>query len=48
MLGTRELPAVSERELAREFTKLECGLLGAMFASVGLGFLVTMIWAVFK
>ncbi len=29
-------------ERTREFTKLECGLLGALFSAVGLAFLVTL------
>jgi hypothetical protein len=31
-----------QNEKAREFTRLECGLLGAVFASVGIGFMVTL------
>jgi hypothetical protein len=31
-----------ENEKAREFTKLECGLLGAMFSAIALGLLVAL------
>ncbi len=29
-------------EKAREFTKLECGLLGALFSAVTIGFLIVV------
>ncbi len=31
----------------REFTKLECGLLGALFASIVLMFIVAVVWFLF-
>jgi hypothetical protein len=31
-----------ENEKAREFSKLECGLLGAMFSAIALGLLVAL------
>ena len=33
-------------ELARGFTKLECGLLGALFASLGLLFVIAVAVAI--
>ena len=32
-----------QNEKAREFTRLECGLLGAVFASVGIAFLYVLV-----
>ncbi len=31
-----------EGEKERDFTKLECGLLGALFSAIGIGFMVTV------
>jgi hypothetical protein len=31
-----------ESEKARDFTKLECGLLGALFSAVAIGFLIVV------
>jgi hypothetical protein len=30
------------KELARQFTRLECGLLGALFASIAIMFMIVM------
>lgn len=31
-----------ESEKVRDFTKLECGLLGALFSAIGIGFLMAV------
>jgi hypothetical protein len=31
-----------QAEKERDFTRLECGLLGALFAAIGIGFIITI------
>lgn len=42
MSTTTQVATWWQNEKAREFTRLECGLLGAVFASVGIGLLVAL------
>jgi hypothetical protein len=42
MSNTTQVATWWQNEKAREFTRLECGLLGAVFASVGIGFLFVL------
>jgi hypothetical protein len=42
MSTTTQVATWWQNEKAREFTRLECGLLGAVFASVGIGFMVVL------
>jgi hypothetical protein len=41
MSGYSQVATWWENEKVREFTKLECGLLGALFSAVAIGFIVT-------
>ena len=47
MSTSRGVTGFLESESGRGFTKLECGLLGALFASIGLGFIVIVGWFLF-
>jgi len=47
MATDRGINGFLERESGRGFTKLECGLLGALFASIGLAFIVGVGWFLF-
>ena len=42
MNNTSQLAVWWQNEKERDFTRLECGLLGAMFSAVAIGFLVVM------
>ena len=42
MSGASQVAAWWADEKVREFTKLECGLLGALFCAVGIGLLVAV------
>ena len=39
---TSQLAVWWAHEQERDFTKLECGLLGAVFSAIGIGFIVTV------
>jgi hypothetical protein len=39
---SKQLAAWWAHERARDFTKLECGLLGAYFSAIGIGLIVTL------
>ena len=39
---SRQLAAWWAHERERDFTKLECGLLGAYFCAIAIGFMVTL------
>ena len=42
MSSTTQVATWWQNEKAREFTRLECGLLGAVFASIGIAFIVVL------
>ena len=42
MNSTSQLAVWWQNEKQRDFTRLECGLLGAMFCAVSIGFLVVV------
>jgi hypothetical protein len=42
MSTTTQVATWWQNEKAREFTRLECGLLGAVFASVGIAFIFVL------
>ena len=37
-----QLATLWQAEKERDFTRLECGLLGALFAAIGIGFIITV------
>ena len=42
MVNSAQVATWWENEKVRDFTKLECGLLGAVFSAVAIGFLMVV------